>query len=91
MKACFAIAPNFQCKGSWMDRLLVAEGDGWRAPSDDELAGLTAKEPPGDDSGCFCLFSIPAHMQTRFWAMLDDEAAAGTGDFFSFPTISPDS
>jgi hypothetical protein len=67
-----------------MDRLLVAEGDGWRAPHDDELASLTPKEASGDDTGCFCLFSVPAHLQTRFWAMLNDEADAGTGDFFSF-------
>ena len=52
MKACFAIAPNFQCKGSWMDRLLVVEGDGWRAPHDDELAVLTSKKPAEDDPAC---------------------------------------
>ena len=84
MKACFAIAPNFQCKGSWMDRLLVVEGDGWRAPHDDDLAVLTSKKPAEDDPACSVLFSIPVHMRTRFWTMLNEEAAAGTGDFVKF-------
>jgi len=84
VKACFAIAPNFQCKGSWMDRLLVVEGDGWRAPHDDDLAGLMSKKPAEDDPACSVLFSIPVHMRTRFWTMLNEEAAAGTGDFVKF-------
>ena len=84
MKPSFAIAPNFQCKGSWTDRLLVAEGDGWRAPHDDELVGLTREKPPEDAAACFCLFSVPVHMRTRFWAMLNEEASAGTGDFDEF-------
>jgi hypothetical protein len=67
-----------------MDRLLVADGGGWRAPHDDELVGLTSSQPPEDSSACSQLFSIPAHMRTRFWAMLDDEAAAGAGDFVQF-------
>lgn len=80
MKPSFAIAPNFQCKGSWTDRLLVAEGDGWRAPLEPELAALTPDRP----SESAALFSIPMHMRTRFWAMLDEEASAGTGDFDAF-------
>ena len=82
MTGSFSVAPNFQCKGSWADRLLVAEGDGWRVPEDGELVSLTKK--PEDDTACSCLFSIPVHLHTRFWAMLDEEAAAGTGDFVSF-------
>jgi hypothetical protein len=88
VKALFAVAPNFQCKGSWADRLLVAAGDSWRAPDDKELAALTPSTPQdsslGDGTACFCLFSIPMHMRTRFWAMLDEEAAEGTGDFVNF-------
>jgi hypothetical protein len=84
VKLSFAIAPNFQCKGSWMERLLVAEGDGWRAPRDDELASLTSTQPSEDDAACSLLFAIPAHMRTRFWSMLDEEAATGTGDFVEF-------
>lgn len=84
MKPLFTIAPNFQCKGSWADRLLVAEGDGWRAPHDDEVVSLTVKEPSEDGAVSACLFTIPAHMSTRFWAMLQDEAEAGEGDFVAF-------
>ncbi len=83
MKALFAVAPNFHCSGSWKDRLLVAEGSGWRAPHDDELASLTLTKP-GSDPACCCLFSVPAHMRNRFWAMLNEEAAEGTGDFDEF-------
>ncbi len=82
MKPSFSIAPNFQCKGSWKDRLLVAEGSGWRAPQDDELPGLT--KPAGGETASSCLFSVPAHLRTRFWAMLDDEASEGAGDFLLF-------
>lgn len=84
MKALFAIAPNFQCKGSWAERLLVAEGEGWRAPHDDELPSLTVTEPSGDGALFSYLFTIPAHMRTRFWAMLQEEADAGDGDFVAF-------
>ena len=82
MTPSFAVAPNFQFKGSWPERLLVAEGDAWRAPDDSELAGLTLTELDG--AACGWLFSVPAHMRHRFWAMLDDEAKAGTGDFEYF-------
>jgi hypothetical protein len=67
-----------------MERLLVAEGDSWRAPRDDELASLTSGQPSEDGAARTFLFSVPAHMRTRFWAMLDEEAATGTGDFVEF-------
>ncbi len=84
MKASFAVAPNFQCKGSWADRLLVADGEGWRAPSEDELAGLALSAPPADGATCSWLFTVPVHMRTRFWKMLDEEATQGSGDFVYF-------
>lgn len=83
MTGPFAVAANFHCKGSWTDRLRLAEGEGWRAPNDDELAGLTGV-PPEDGGACSYLFSIPMYMRHRFWAMLDEEAAEGTGDFVGF-------
>jgi len=82
MRPTFAIAANFQSSGGWMDRLLVAEGNGWRAPREDELAALVAETPHAD--GVACLFVIPGHLRAKFWAMLDQEAAEGTGDFVSF-------
>jgi hypothetical protein len=80
--ASFAVAPNFQCKGSWTDRLLVASGDAWRAPDESELAGLIPATLPGD--GTACLFSVPMHLRNRFWSMLDEEATQGAGDFVYF-------
>jgi hypothetical protein len=84
VRACFTIAPNFQCSGSWIDRLLVAEGGGWRAPRDDELARLVPDVRPEDAAGCSCLFSVPAHLRSRFWAVLTEQAATGAGDFVEF-------
>lgn len=84
MTAPFAVAPNFQCKGAWAERLLVAAGAGWRAPNENELAGLTSDTSPGDGTACSRLFIVPMHMRGRFWAMLDEEAAEGSGDFVSF-------
>ena len=82
MRPTFAIAANFQIGGGWMDRLLVTEGDGWRAPREDELAALVAETPHAD--GVACLFVIPGHLRAKFWTMLDQEAAEGSGDFVSF-------
>jgi hypothetical protein len=84
VNSSFAIASNFQCKGSWRDRLLVAECDRWRVPNEHELVSLTPNKPPQDAAACSLLFSVPAHMRTRFWAMLNEEASAGTGDFDEF-------
>lgn len=83
MKALFAVAPNFHFAGSWKERLLVAEAGGWRAPTDDELAALTPAAPGSAPDRC-CLFTVPAHMRNRFWAMLNEEAAEGTGNFDAF-------
>jgi hypothetical protein len=81
MRPTFATAPNFQGSG-WTDRLLVAEGAGWRAPRADELAALVAEEPRTD--GAAWLFAIPQHLRAKFWDMLGEEAAEGTGDFVAF-------
>ncbi len=84
MRPRFAIAPNFQCKGSWAERLLVAEGDGWRPPGKDELESLTPEGPSRDETGCCSVISIPLHLRDRFWSMLNDEVAEGTGNFDLF-------
>jgi hypothetical protein len=62
----------------------VAEGERWRAPHEEELASLTLNKPPEDAATCVCLFSVPAHLRTRFWAMLNEQASMGTGDFDEF-------
>lgn len=82
MRPAFAIASNFHLGSSWSDRLFVAESEGWRAPREDEFVGLV-RETPLDDPAVL-LFAIPAHMRTRFWNMLGEEAAEGTGDFVTF-------
>jgi hypothetical protein len=82
MKPAFAIASNFHVDGGWLDRLLVAASEGWRAPSADELAALVAEAPGMDDAAL--LFVTPAHMRGRFWEMLGEQAAEGTGDFVTF-------
>jgi hypothetical protein len=82
MKPAFAIASNFHLDGGWEDRLLVAASDGWRAPREDELAALVAEAPRPHAAAL--LFVLPAHMRERFWAMLGEQAAEGTGDFVTF-------
>jgi len=78
MKPAFAIASNFHLDGGWLDRLLVGGNEGWRAPSADELAALVAADATA------VLFATPAHMRGRFWDMLGEQAAEGTGDFVTF-------
>ena len=70
---------EFMLKGGGRRAFSIAN-----APHDDELVGLTREKPPEDAAACFCLFSVPVHMPTRFWAMLNEEASAGTGDFDEF-------
>ena len=82
MRPAFAIASNFHVSGGWLDRVLVAPNEGWRAPREDELAALVAEAPRTD--GAALLFAIPAHMRARFWTMLSEQAAEGTGDFIAF-------
>src|SRR5438128_4189778 len=81
MRPAFAIAANFHLGGGWLDRLLVAPNEGWRAPREDELASLVVE---GARTDVAALFAIPAHMRARFWDMLGEEAAEGTGDFVAF-------
>lgn len=82
MRPAFAIAPDFHLDGGWADRLLVAPNEGWRAPREDEFAGLVAEAPSTGVAAL--LFAIPVHMRARFWDMLGEEAAEGTGDFVTF-------
>lgn len=82
MRPAFAIASNFHVSGGWLDRVLVAGNEGWRAPREDELAGLVAEAARTD--GAALLFVIPAHMRASFWDMLGEQAAEGTGDFIAF-------
>ena len=82
MRPTFAIASNFHLDGGWSDRLRVAENGAWRVPRDEEIAGLLAEASSGDPT--VLLFAVPAHMSSRFWDMLGEEAAEGSGDFVTF-------
>jgi hypothetical protein len=82
MRPAFAVAANFHLDGGWLDRLLVSEGAGWRAPREAELAGLVAEAPRTD--GVAFLFVAPGHLRARFWTMLSQQAAEGSGDFIAF-------
>ncbi|HWP14722.1 MAG TPA: hypothetical protein VNM46_03790 [Xanthobacteraceae bacterium] len=82
MRPAFAIAPDFHLSGGWSDRLLLAEGEGWRSPREDELAALMGESSEAESA--VLLFTVPAHMRGRFWEMLGEEAAEGTGDFVTF-------
>jgi hypothetical protein len=84
MRPAFAIASAFHLGGNWLDRLRVAEGEGWRAPREDELAALVA-DASGPDAAL--LVTVPAHMRASFWEMLGEEAAEGTGDFVTFAAV----
>jgi hypothetical protein len=84
VKPCFAIARNFQLKDSLTDRLLVADGESWRSPTNDELDSLTPEASSRDEAACCSLMSLPAHMSARFWSMLNEEVADGTGNFDEF-------
>ena len=87
MTASFAVAPNFQCKGSWADRLLVAEGAGWRAPDAAELVSLT--QTPEDavaSTACFPFRCICAAASGPCWTKKRPRAAATSS---VFPTIWP--
>jgi len=82
MRPAFAIAADFHLAGGWSDRLLIADGEGWRAAREDELAAFVADVSRSE--GAALLFTVPAHMRGRFWEMLGEEAAEGTGDFVTF-------
>jgi hypothetical protein len=78
------VAPRFYLSVDWGDRLLlggVQEEAGrllpappWRRPTPEEQAPLVA-DPAGWSAadalaGGVCLFGLPQHLRTRFWALL---------------------
>jgi len=85
MNAALCLAPHFHLPGAWTDRLLVPEGDAWRAPNEAELAAIVREPRTREElAGCVCLFAIPAHLRSSFWSMLSRQAAEGDGDFVAF-------
>jgi hypothetical protein len=84
MRPAVTIAPHFHLAGAWADRLLIADGVNWRAPQDAELADLAPEATPEHLASCACLFSVPAHLRSSFWAMLEKQGSADDGDFVGF-------
>ena len=75
-----AIAPNFHLRLTWTARLLIVDGTRigepclpWREPTAAELALLVLDEAGPRDAlrDCLCLFQIPAHLRSAFWAILE--------------------
>lgn len=56
-----------------------------RSPSSAARAALV-REPrtAGGLAECVCLFSLPAHLLSAFWATLERQASDGDGDFAGF-------
>lgn len=85
MSVTFTIAPHFHLAAPWAERILVADGPGWRVPTDDELKTLVRQPTTHEElAACVCLFALPAHLRSAFWAMLERQAAEGDGDFVAF-------
>jgi hypothetical protein len=92
------VAPNFHLPEAPAGRLLVADGAGWRPPSEDERSALALRSAtPDAQSGQVLLFALPGHLRAYFWGMLEQgEAAAGfdafaseVGRFLAFKQLPP--
>src|SRR5215831_2538378 len=93
-----AVAPNFHLPDAPGGRLLVADGAGWRPPSEAERAALLLPgAAPGPPGGPVLLFALPGHLRSSFWAMLErgeaptgfDAFAAEVGRFLAFKQLPP--
>jgi hypothetical protein len=79
-----AVAPNFHLGDGLAGHLLVADGAGWRPPSDSELRALApACAAPGTPGRTVLLFALPGHVRASFWAMLEQGAVATGFDAFA--------
>ncbi len=93
-----SVAPLFHQSVDWSSRLLVgggiAEEHGrfltwppWRAPTAAELAALVDDGAPiqcDRPDGCLCLFTLPQHLLTSWWNLLDRARLAGTAQLEGF-------
>jgi hypothetical protein len=86
-----AVAPNFHLPDAPAGRLLVADGAGWRPPSESEWS---ATAPLG---GSVLLFALPGHLRASVWGVLErggaaedfDAFAAEVGRFLAFKELPP--
>jgi hypothetical protein len=77
----FTVAPRFHLGGDWSARLQVCSAGSWLAVHGEDISLLTEAASP-DDS--ICLFRIPDHMRSSFWALLEQTADLGTGQLPGF-------
>jgi hypothetical protein len=85
MKPSLTVAPHFHLAGEWVARLLVSDGESWRAPDEAEIASLVSAPQTRDElAACVCLFALPGHLRSAFWSMLARQASGGDGDFVAF-------
>jgi hypothetical protein len=75
-----AVAPNFHLPDSPAGRLLLADGAGWREPSEGEWAALAPSSATPD---LLLLFALPGHLRSSFWAILEQGGMAGDFDAFA--------
>ncbi len=88
----FRGAPRFHRAFDWSDRLRLNSGvnaadpaltpqPDWRSPTAQELAILVDEADSGSAQSAERLqtFSIPTHLQSRWWELAEQMAAGGTG------------
>jgi hypothetical protein len=79
-----AVAPNFHLPDAPAGRLLVADGAGWRPPSEGERSALAPPNAtPDPRDGPLLLFALPGHLLSSFWGMLEQGRVAGDFDAFA--------
>jgi hypothetical protein len=91
MSTPVGIAPNFHLAHAPEGRLLVADGAGWRPPSEGELSAMGAGSDP------LLLFVLPEHLRSSFWGMVEQERldedfdtfASEIGRFLAFKQLPP--
>jgi hypothetical protein len=93
-----AVAPNFHLPDAPAGRLLVADGAGWRPPSEGERSAIVRPSATPDPlSGAALLFALPGHLLSSFWGMLEqggpaegfDAFASEIGRFLAFKQLPP--
>lgn len=92
------VAPNFHLPGGPGERLRVPAEIGWRSLTDVEQAKIVGPDQArGDRSRSIQLFTLPKHLSSPFWELLEqpdrvgvfDAAAAAVGKFLTFKQLSP--
>jgi hypothetical protein len=95
-----AAAPNFHLPGALAERLLVADGGGWRPPTEGERAAIAPQDVTRagvERNGLVLLFALPVHLRSSLWTMLEQGETGGAfgvlasevGRFLTFKQLIP--